>query len=125
VQSSRREPAKGTLRLFKDSSFQTAFDHLMEGTLQEEAEGALDLAGMRHVATHSYHQERFVQLLTRAMEDHRGQVQRLHVRLRNNQGLFEKQGHLLLSLEQFKRFTDCTPDGRLVSLHVNLGKLNL
>lgn len=99
MQSSRREPAKGTLRLFKDSQFQTTFDHFMMGTLREEAEGQLDLASIRYVATHSYHQERFVQLLTRAMEDHRGQVQRLHVRLRNNQGLYEKQGHLLVSLE--------------------------
>jgi hypothetical protein len=45
----------------------------------------LDLANLRDIFTHSFHQERFLELLLRALEENADQATEIHVRLINDQ----------------------------------------
>jgi hypothetical protein len=45
--------------------------------------GILDLENLRDIFTHSFHQERFLELLLRALDDNIDQVTHLKVRLIN------------------------------------------
>ena len=47
---------------------QLLFDRVMTNKIAKRG-GELDLSNIRDVLTHSYHQERFVELLLRGIED--------------------------------------------------------
>jgi hypothetical protein len=86
--------------------------------------GDLDLATLRPLATHSYHQERFIELMLRAIEDNHEQVTSISVRLMNDLAYYEKGSYLYLKLNHFKRLVRSIPDNRLKKLHVSLGKVS-
>lgn len=47
---------------------QTLFDRVMANKIAKKG-GELDLCNIRDIFTHSYHQERFIELLMRSIED--------------------------------------------------------
>jgi len=71
---------KGYLYLFKDRNLQQLFDGLMlKKTLLNG--GTLDLGSVRDIFTHSYHQERFIELMLRTIEDNGDEITRLNLRI--------------------------------------------
>ena len=65
--------------------------------------GELDLSNMRDIFTHSYHQERFIELLMRALEDNVADITSLQVRLINDQAFYDKFSTLGIRLNHFNR----------------------
>ena len=59
---------KGTILFFKDSTLHGLFDRVIMKRLLKKG-GMLDLENLRDIFTHSFHQERYLELLLRALED--------------------------------------------------------
>ena len=75
---------------------------------------------MRDIFTHSFHQERFTELLMRAIEDNVEDVTQLQVRLINDQGFYAKFSTLGIRLRQFQRVLKQIPDNQITKLHLDL-----
>ena len=78
------------------------FDRVMTNKIAKRG-GELDLSNMRDIFTHSYHQERFVELLMRAIEDNVSDITHLQVRIINDQAYYDKFSSLGIRLKLFNR----------------------
>ena len=82
--------------------------------------GELDLSNMRDIFTHSFHQERYIELLVRAIEDNLEDINSLQIRLINDQSYYDKFNTLGIKLMHFKRLLIQIPDNQVTKLHLNL-----
>ena len=76
---------------------QTLFDTVIQKKLHKKG-GALDLANLRDIFTHSYHQERFIEMMLRGFEESPERATEVGVRLINDHAFQEKYSCIGLRL---------------------------
>ena len=101
------------------------FDKVMFKKLGSANAGSLDLSKARDVFTHSYHQDRYIELLQRSVEDNSDDIKSVRVRLINDQSFYQRHGYLEMKVSHFRRLAITLPDNRLTTLSLHLGKVSI
>ena len=123
VQSGKTN-TQGHLSFFKDRALQTCFDRVMTNKIAKRG-GDLDLSNIRDIFTHSYHQERFIELLMRGIEDNVADITHLQVRLINDQAFYDKFSALGIRISHFNRLIKQLSDNQLIKLHLNITDISI
>jgi hypothetical protein len=83
------------------------------------------MGSVRDIFTHSFHQERFIELMLRGAEDNCEEIKHVKLRVINDQNYYEKHGYLAVKVSHFKRLMRSIADNKLQSLHVDFSKLSI